>query len=155
MTKDDDPEAFLNAFERMATVARWPETQWAVMLIPCLIGPAEQAMDTLPTPDLGDYKKDAILQTLNLTPEAYRRCLCEIEFGPDYHPRLIELKMQAAYLMWLRPKVLTKEQTVKAVCIKHYTALLRFKPQKWVTCHQLEMSEEAIVLMEVYMAAEA
>lgn len=70
MTKADDPEAFINAFERTASAAGWPEFQWAMVLISCLIGAAQQAVDTLPTKDLGDYKKvsEAILQTLNLSP---------------------------------------------------------------------------------------
>lgn len=60
------------------------------VLIPCLIGPAQQAIDTLLTQDLGNYKKvqEAILQTLNLSPKGYRQCLREIEFGPDYLARL-------------------------------------------------------------------
>lgn len=33
---------FLNVFERTASVARWPEDQWAPVLIPCLIGPVQQ-----------------------------------------------------------------------------------------------------------------
>lgn len=100
MTWDDDPEAFLYAFEWTATAAGWPEAQWAVVLIPCLIGLAQQAVDTLATADLRNYRKvrDTILQTLNLSPEAYRRKLHKIEFGPDYHPRLIGQWIRAACL---------------------------------------------------------
>lgn len=79
ITRHDDPEAFLilNVFERTATAASWPEAQWTPVLIPCLIRLAQQAMDTLLTADLGGYGKvrDAILQTLNLSLEAYRRRL--------------------------------------------------------------------------------
>lgn len=59
-----------------------------VVLIPCLIRLAQQVIDTLLTRDLNDYTKvrAAILQTLNLSPEADRRWLKEREFGPDYHP---------------------------------------------------------------------
>lgn len=51
------------------------------------MGLAQQAVDMLSTSNVGDYLKVrvAILQTLNLSPEACRRQLCEIEFGPDYH----------------------------------------------------------------------
>lgn len=64
MTKQDDPEASRNGFERTSTAAGW----WGVVLIPCLIGPAQQDMDNLTTADLADCKrvKAAILQTLNL-----------------------------------------------------------------------------------------
>lgn len=69
MTKEDDIEAYINAFE--STAAGWAKSQWAAVLIPCLIGPAQQAVDTLPTQDLGDYKyvREAILQTLKLNLE--------------------------------------------------------------------------------------
>lgn len=41
MTWDDDLEVYLNAFEKTATAARWPEAQ-------CLIGLARQAIDATP-----------------------------------------------------------------------------------------------------------
>lgn len=73
MTTTDDPEAFLNAFERTTTVAGWPQDQWASVLIPHLIGPAQQAIGTLFATDLTDYAKvkAAILQALNNSPEGY------------------------------------------------------------------------------------
>lgn len=61
------------------------------MLIPCLIRPTQQAVDTLLAADLADYfkVKAIILQTLNISSEAYCCHLQEIQFGLDYHPRLI------------------------------------------------------------------
>lgn len=90
MTSADDPEALVYAFERTTSVARWPEDQWMAVLILCLIGLAQQAIDTLPPGDLADYEKvqPAILQTLNRSPKAYLRCLRQREFRPDYHPHL-------------------------------------------------------------------
>lgn len=38
MTPEDDPEAFLVMFERMAEVAAWPPEVWAIKLAPCLTG---------------------------------------------------------------------------------------------------------------------
>lgn len=53
----DDPEVFLNVFEMMATSARWPEAQWAAELIPCMVRPAQQAVDTLIAWEVTDYQK--------------------------------------------------------------------------------------------------
>lgn len=53
----DGPEAYLNTFKQMATAAGWAQTQWATVLILCLTGPAQQAVDTLPAFDLHDYTK--------------------------------------------------------------------------------------------------
>lgn len=74
MTSADDSEAFLNSFEHIMTAAGWPKGQWVAVLIPCLVGTAQQAIDTLPTGDVADYWKaqDVSRQTLNLSAEAYR-----------------------------------------------------------------------------------
>lgn len=85
MTTDDDPEAFLNAYEWSVWMAGWAENQWAFILIPCLVGSAQQVIDTMPVENVGNYKvKEAILQTLNLSLEAYHWQLQEIRFGADY-----------------------------------------------------------------------
>lgn len=55
MMKNGDPEVFINAFER--TVVAPDEAQWSAILIPCLIGPSQQVIDSLPLQDLCDYKK--------------------------------------------------------------------------------------------------
>lgn len=57
MTPNNDPEAFINAFERTAVMAGWPLAQWSTILIPCPIRPAQQATDTLPIQVLCYYKK--------------------------------------------------------------------------------------------------
>lgn len=89
-TKDDNPD-----FKHIPSAARWPEAQWAAILIQGLTGLAQQAVDdTLPMADLGNYKKvwDTIMQTLNLSPKVYQWHLREIEFGPDYSPQMIAKK---------------------------------------------------------------
>lgn len=60
MMPEDDLEAFLNTFESTATAAGWAHHQWAAVLIPCLIGPAQQAMDTLPPANLTEYARPSI-----------------------------------------------------------------------------------------------
>lgn len=57
MTTADDLKVFLNTFDGTATVAGWPQDPWASVLIPCLIGLAQQAVSTLPTAKLADYNK--------------------------------------------------------------------------------------------------
>lgn len=57
MTPANDPEAYLNAFEWMAIAAGWERKTWAAVLSPCLIGPAQQAVDMVPITDLNAYDK--------------------------------------------------------------------------------------------------
>lgn len=53
----DDPEAYLNAFERTTETDSWLESQWMAVLIPCLAGPTQQATDTISASDVTNYKK--------------------------------------------------------------------------------------------------
>lgn len=87
MTIKDYLGVFLNTFEKMVQATEWPEEQWAAVLIPCLIKHLQQAVDTLPTSNLTNYKKvNEIIQTLNLSPEVYWRWLSEIKFRPGIIP---------------------------------------------------------------------
>lgn len=154
MTPNDDPEAFINAFERITIAAGWPTMQWSAILILCFIRPTQQAMDTLPLQDLCDYKKvkTAILQSLNLNPEANQWHLHKIEFGPNYHPCLIGQKIKATCLKWLRPTECTSKEVAESVCVEHYVALLL---KWWVTCQQPQTLENTIFLMKAYMSTKA
>lgn len=67
MMADDEPEAYLNTFERSATIARCLQEQWMSILISCLIGLAQLAVNTLMAAKVADYRKikAAILHVLN------------------------------------------------------------------------------------------
>ncbi|KAK0154825.1 hypothetical protein N1851_002857 [Merluccius polli] len=52
---DDEVEAYLETFERVATQERWPEAQWAYIVTPFLTGPAQQASQDLSPGDAGRY----------------------------------------------------------------------------------------------------
>uniref|UniRef100_A0A9J8C322 Gypsy retrotransposon integrase-like protein 1 n=1 Tax=Cyprinus carpio carpio TaxID=630221 RepID=A0A9J8C322_CYPCA len=64
MGASDDPEAFLDLFERTAEACEWPSTSWPVRLIPLLSGEAQKAAQQLPVQNLLVYAdlKRAILQ---------------------------------------------------------------------------------------------
>lgn len=97
----------------------------------------------------------AILQTPNLSLEAYSWRLWDIEFGPDYYQQLMDI--QVACMRLLQPKILSTEQILEVKMVKPYTTILPFKPPNWVLCHRpgLGTLEETIMLMEVYTSTEA
>lgn len=80
---------------------------------------------------------------LNLSPEAYRRRLREIEFGPDYQPQAIGQKIRAVGLRWLRPESHSKEQLIEAILVEHFTTILPFKPQNCVLCQPQEFGRSS------------
>lgn len=66
-------------------LAGWLEAQWSVILIPCLIGLAQQSIDTLLLQDLCDYKKAGPM------------------FGSDYLPQLSSLVKDTSGLHEMAP----------------------------------------------------
>lgn len=94
----------------------------------------------------------AVLQTLNLNPESYQRRLREIKLSPYYYLQLIGQKIQATCMKWLWPEKHTMEERVEGVCVKHYLALLPFKPKWWVTCLKPWMMP--LESLEAYMSVE-
>ncbi len=55
MGPQDDPEAFLDLFEKTAEACGWPQMNWPVRLIPLLSGEAQLAAQQLPVQNLLVY----------------------------------------------------------------------------------------------------
>ncbi len=72
MGPHDDPEAFVDLFEKTAEACGWARTQWPVRLIPLLTGEAQVAAQQLPVANLLAYEdlKRAILQRVGRNPRA-------------------------------------------------------------------------------------
>ncbi len=75
MGAQDDPEAFLELFEKSAEACGWPRDHWPVRLIPLLSGEAQMAAQQLPIQNLLVFTdlKRAILQRVGLSPEQHRQ----------------------------------------------------------------------------------
>ena len=97
MEPANDPEAYLHTFERVAVAAGWPKEQWTLILTPCLTGILQEMVDTLSPEEATCYKtvKMAILHTLNLTEEAYRKRFRQLKMKPGTHPHLLTQRMKA------------------------------------------------------------
>ncbi len=75
MGPQDDPEAFLDLFEKTAEACEWPQMNWPVRLILLLTGEAQLAAQQLPVQNLLVYNdlKRAILQQVGRNPEQHRQ----------------------------------------------------------------------------------
>ncbi|KYO35363.1 hypothetical protein Y1Q_0007951 [Alligator mississippiensis] len=91
MTKDDDPEAYIKAFEQHALMMGLEQDYWASQLGALVIGKAQAVYQALSREDAWDYEleKQAILYRLEINPEHYRR-LFRAKKGPDERrPRVL------------------------------------------------------------------
>ncbi|KYO40439.1 hypothetical protein Y1Q_0013252 [Alligator mississippiensis] len=84
MTRDDDPEVCIEAFECHALMTRLDKGYWASQLGALVVGKAQAAYRTLSRDDARDYEhvKEAILYRLEIDPEHYHR-LFRAKKGPD------------------------------------------------------------------------
>ncbi|KYO40957.1 hypothetical protein Y1Q_0013709 [Alligator mississippiensis] len=84
MTKDDDPEAYIKAFERHALMTGLDQGYWASQLGALVVGKAQATYQALSREDARDYElvKQAILYRLEINPEHYHR-LFWAKKGPE------------------------------------------------------------------------
>ncbi|KAK7480042.1 hypothetical protein BaRGS_00028679 [Batillaria attramentaria] len=79
-TENDDIDAYLQHFERVATTHKWNRDVWAARLVPLLDGAARDTYLRLSPTDAGDYEKlkKALLGRFHRTAEYYRRQFREV-----------------------------------------------------------------------------
>ncbi len=96
MGPQDDPEAFLDLFEKTAVACGWPQTDWPVRLIPLLTGEAQLAAQQLPVQNLLVYDdvKRAILQRVGRSPEQHRQRFRSLELGENGRPFVMAHQLQ-------------------------------------------------------------
>ncbi|KAJ8027473.1 hypothetical protein HOLleu_32624 [Holothuria leucospilota] len=70
-------DAYLFRFERFATLAGWPQSQWATSLGTLLTGQALEVYSRMPAGEANDFGKlkTALLNRYFLTKEGYRQKL--------------------------------------------------------------------------------
>lgn len=156
MTAEDDPEAYLNAFERMATMAGWPQYQWTTILVPNLTGPLQIAVDTMPLTEVRDYAKvkKMILSTLNVSEETHRTRMRETKYEWDKGARWLANLIRSHGMRWLKPQEKEAEEIVEMVWLEQFIRVIPEEAQAWVLKHTPQTLEEAVEVMENFEAAE-
>ncbi len=104
MGPQNDPEAFLDLFEKSAEACRWPQMNWPVRLIPLLTGEAQLAAQQLSVQNLLVYNdlKRAILQRVCRNSEQHRQHFRSLELGENGRPFVMahQLRTRAADGCW-------------------------------------------------------
>ncbi len=126
MGPQDDPEAFVDLFEKTAEACGWARTQWSVRLIPLLTGEAQVAAQQLPVASLLAYDdlKRAILQRVGRTPEQHRQRFRSVELGDNGRPFVMAQQLRDACRKWLMAEDRDIEAVVDLVVLEQFIARL-------------------------------
>ncbi|MGH0153111.1 UNVERIFIED_CONTAM: hypothetical protein FKN15_026389 [Acipenser sinensis] len=152
MSAEDDPEAYLVAFERMATTASWPREFWASQLGPCLIGEAQAAYQAMSDLNAASYDlvKQAILRRLNITAETHRVRFREYRRSPETRPRVVAERLCDHMVHWLTPEKKTNVQMGEAIVVEQFCHVVGADTQAWIRRHNPDTLEGAVKLAEDY-----
>ncbi|KYO39816.1 zinc finger protein 287-like [Alligator mississippiensis] len=103
MTKDDDPEAYIEAFERTAIQTGLDRSQWGHQLSSLVIDEAQAAYRALSREEAQDYEaiKAAILYRLEISPESYRQAFRARKPRESKRPRGLLQTLRDALQKWL------------------------------------------------------
>ncbi len=155
MGPQDDPEAFLDLFEKTAAACGWPQTDWPVRLIPLLTGKAQLAAQQLPVQNLLVYDdlKRAILQRVGRSPEQHRQRFRSLELGENGRPFVMAHQLRDACRRWLLAGEGGVDQIIDRVVLEQFIARLPTKTAQWVQCHRPASLDLAIQLAEDQMVA--
>ncbi len=155
MGPQDDPEAFLDLFEKTAEACGWPQMNWPVHLIPLLSGEAQLAAQQLPVQNLLVYDdlKRAILQRVGRNPEQHRQRFRSLELGENGRPFAMAHQLRDACRRWLLAGESDVDQIIDRVVLEQFIARLPKKTAQWVQCHRPTSLDMAIQLVEDQMAA--
>ncbi|XP_051531866.1 uncharacterized protein LOC127427948 [Myxocyprinus asiaticus] len=151
----DDPEAFLDLFERTAEIWVWPLGQWAARLIPLLSGEAQLEAQQLPATSLlayGDLKR-AVLQRVGRTPEESRQLFRSLKLESSDRPFAFAQRLRDACRRWLLAGDRDVDGIINQVVLEQLTHRLPKGMAEWVQCHRPVSLEEAVRLAEDHMAA--
>ncbi|XP_057183752.1 uncharacterized protein LOC130550329 [Triplophysa rosa] len=155
MGPQDDPEAFLDLYERAAETSEWPREQWALRLIPLLSGEAQVAAQQLPPENLLVYAelRRAILQRVGRSPEEHRQRFRSLGLAETGRPYLLAQQLRDSCRRWLMAEGSDVEKVIDKVVLEQFTTCLPRKTAGWVQCHRPTSLESAIQLAEDHMVA--
>ncbi len=155
MGPHDDPEAFVDLFEKIAEACGWARAHWSVRLIPLLTGEAQVAAQQLPVANLLAYDdlKRAILQRVGWSPEQHRQRFHSVELGDNGRPFVLAQQLRDACRKWLMAEPRDVEGVIDLVVLEQFIARLPRRTAEWVQCHHPTSLMQAIQLEEDHLVA--
>ncbi|XP_048094907.1 uncharacterized protein LOC125291934 [Alosa alosa] len=155
LTKDDDTEHFLATFERVAKTCRWPDSTWAIRLVPLLTGKARSAfvaMDLQETEDYGKVK-EAILKKYNISADTYRMRFRSAIIMSGESPKELYVRLRELFMKWVRSEEHSLEDICELIVLEQFMDMVNPDMAVWTREHDPKSAEEAASLAEVFQAA--
>ncbi|RXM30133.1 Zinc finger protein with KRAB and SCAN domains 3 [Acipenser ruthenus] len=142
MTAENDPQAYLVAFERMSTTASWPKEFWASQ------GEAQAAYQAMTDAETAQYNlvKQAVLWHCNITGEKHRVQFREYQRYPDTRPRVVMQKLHDHMVHWLEPTQKTSLQMGEAIVVEQFCHVVGAETQAWIWRQNSDNLEDAVKL---------
>ncbi|XP_048020920.1 zinc finger protein 213-like isoform X2 [Megalobrama amblycephala] len=135
----DDPEAFLDLFERSAEASGW--SQVAAQQLP-----AENLL-------VFDDLRRAIVQQVGRTPEQHRQRFRSLDLGESGRPFVLAQQLRDSCRKWLLAEGSDVDLVIDRVVLEQFITRLPKKTAEWVQCHRPTSLDSAIELAEDHMAA--
>ncbi|KAM3936546.1 SCAN domain-containing protein 3-like [Leptodactylus fuscus] len=157
MTPDDDVEAFLTVFERVAEWEKLPAADWADVIAPYLTGEPQKAYYDFCQQDVRDYDKlkAEILAWLGVTTAVRARRVHTWSYHMDKPARSQMYDLIHLVKKWLEPDTCTPAKMVEKVVLDRFTRALPAALQRWVGHGDPKDANQLVSLLERYLATEA
>nr|XP_006001909.1 PREDICTED: hypoxia up-regulated protein 1-like [Latimeria chalumnae] len=133
LAAEDDIEAYLTTFEKVASACRWPHDQWVIRLAPYLTGRAQMAYSHMNIRDAEQYDlvKREILRRYDISNETYRQRFHAIKYQPNNLPRELYAHLKELFVKWIRPEGKTVAQMIELLVIEQFIHILPHDIQIW------------------------
>ncbi|KYO18414.1 hypothetical protein Y1Q_0008528 [Alligator mississippiensis] len=122
MTKDDDPEAYIEAFERTAIQTGLDRGQWGHQLGALVIDKAQAMYRALSREEAQDYEavKAVILYRLEIAPESYRQAFQARKPRESRRPCGLLQALRDSLQKWLPAGKLNREGVLDQILLEQF-----------------------------------
>ncbi|KYO40877.1 hypothetical protein Y1Q_0004202 [Alligator mississippiensis] len=156
MTSEDDPKAYIEAFECHAILTGLDKVFWAGQLGALVVGKAQAAYQAMPRDEVQDYDavKTVMLYRLEINPEHYQHKFWAMKGAEERSPDLLLQLLRDLFGKWINLAMYDREAVVDQIILEQFLDDLEGRTHQWVRQHSTSSCEEALKLAEAFAASE-